>query len=801
MKIFKHTKQYIFLISFAIFLSLFQSTAYAENETEKNVLILNSNKNYNNFTNGTESMSFENTIISSINSKFIKSKKNINVAIEYMDYNNNLGDTYSQQLYNLYKVKYENTKFDAVITLDDMNDNAFKFMLNYGDKLFPNTPVVFSGVPSFDTSLVKGHSNYTGITKNPDIKSTLDVALSLHPKTKQIFVITDKTQFGIYHKKLVESLIPLYKNKINFLFSDESDIFKLKKEINNLPKDTVIYFSATADAYKGISDKVISQSSAADILFKDSRIPIYCRASSYINNQSIGGMLTYADSYGSSIGDLALMILNGERPSSIPVTEDTAHNYEFNYLQLKKFGIDLKSLPKGSIIRNAPIDYFNIYKNMFFPIAASIIIFIIALQMFLIIFNIYKRRLAENSLSDNENLLNTLINSTPDIIYFKNDKGIFLEINDAALRLLNISRDDYENINMNDINTSPYFNEDLLDEFETNDRKTWETGTIYRTKEVILNRREETNKIYDTLRIPLFNEDGSRKGLMLLGRDITEHKLNEKNKKLIKELKYYDELKTNFFSNISHEFKTPLNLIFSALQIIELKNRTTEGKDETSEKYIDIMKLNCYRLLRIINNLIDITKIDSGNFSTHFKNDDIVFTLENTVMSTVDYVKSKDINITFDTDIEEKVMAFDSDAIERIILNLLSNAIKFTPPGGSIEVNIQDKVDNIVISVKDTGIGIPPDKQASIFKKFVQVDKSLSRGSEGSGIGLSLVKELVVLHNGIIELESAPNKGSEFKITLPVKLLKGDENCNNEEKFADHSNIEKIKIELSDIYV
>ena len=103
--------------------------------------------------------------------------------------------------------------------------------------------------------------------------------------------------------------------------------------------------------------------------------------------------------------------------------------------------------------------------------------------------------------------------------------------------------------------------------------------------------------------------------------------------------------------------------------------------------------------------------------------------------------------------------------------------------------------------MKDTGIGIPPDKQASIFKKFVQVDKSLSRGSEGSGIGLSLVKELVVLHNGIIELESAPNKGSKFKITLPVKLLKGDENCNNEEKFADHNNIEKIKIEFSDIYM
>ncbi len=205
-------------------------------------------------------------------------------------------------------------------------------------------------------------------------------------------------------------------------------------------------------------------------------------------------------------------------------------------------------------------------------------------------------------------------------------------------------------------------------------------------------------------------------------------------------------------------------------------------------------------MLRIINNLIDITKIDAGHFFTHPQNKDIVHVVENIVMSVVDYVEGKGISITFDTEIEEKVMAFDPDAMERIVLNLLSNAIKFTPSGGSIQVNIYDKINSIVISVKDTGLGIPIEKQSYIFEKFVQVDKSLSRNKEGSGIGLSLVKELVSMHNGTIELESTLGKGSEFRIEIPVKLLHEDKNSYDLNIYTNENKVERIKIEFSDIY-
>ncbi|MDF2879427.1 MAG: sensor signal transduction histidine kinase, partial [Clostridia bacterium] len=154
----------------------------------------------------------------------------------------------------------------------------------------------------------------------------------------------------------------------------------------------------------------------------------------------------------------------------------------------------------------------------------------------------------------------------------------------------------------------------------------------------------------------------------------------------------------------------------------------------------------------------------------------------------------------FDTDIEEKIVACDSDKIERIILNLLSNAIKFTKSGGKIEVTLADADDTIKISIKDTGIGIPKEKQNFIFERFIQIDKSLSRNREGSGIGLSLVKSLVELHNGNISVNSVHGQGSEFIIVLPAFVLPQAEVSLDFPSAPIESKIDRINIEFSDIY-
>jgi signal transduction histidine kinase len=214
-----------------------------------------------------------------------------------------------------------------------------------------------------------------------------------------------------------------------------------------------------------------------------------------------------------------------------------------------------------------------------------------------------------------------------------------------------------------------------------------------------------------------------------------------------------------------------------------------------------LMKQNSYRLLRLINNLIDITRIDSGFLKFNFSNHNIVSVIEDITLSVANYAESRGINVIFDTDVEEKVIGCDPDSIERIILNLLSNSIKFTPSGGSIFVSIFDKKDKIAISVKDTGIGIPHDKIDIIFERFRQVDTSLHRACEGSGIGLSLVKALVEGLKGNIYAQSENGKGTEITIELPVFLVA--ENDSIEMTKLNNNNIDRVQrinIEFSDIY-
>jgi signal transduction histidine kinase len=279
------------------------------------------------------------------------------------------------------------------------------------------------------------------------------------------------------------------------------------------------------------------------------------------------------------------------------------------------------------------------------------------------------------------------------------------------------------------------------------------------------------------------------------------NKLIKENKRLLEETIEYDRLKTEFFSNISHELKTPLNMIFSTIQLLPLYLKNDNEKLEITKinKHISTMKQNCYRLLRLVDNLIDITKIDSGFGELNLQNKNIVEVVENITLSTVEYAQNKSRTIIFDTDVEEKIMAFDPEKMERIILNLISNAVKFTKPNDEIKVNIYDGVDNIKISVEDTGIGIQKDQQEMIFERFRQVDHLLSRRHEGSGIGLSLTKSLIEMHGGKISVNSEYGKGTEFIIELPITTItEEDKNIIND--FSQQTNVEKIHIEFSDIY-
>ena len=310
-----------------------------------------------------------------------------------------------------------------------------------------------------------------------------------------------------------------------------------------------------------------------------------------------------------------------------------------------------------------------------------------------------------------------------------------------------------------------------------------------------------------------------------------------------------DEIKSRFFTNISHEFRTPLTLILGPVkQIIDsLKDEKTHLD---SRKVIDELKVvhkNANRLHGLVNQLLDISKLESGNMKLQTTSQNIIPFFKAIVLSFTSYAERKRITLKFNS-IEDEIIAYiDKDKIEKIITNVLSNAFKFTPESGRIEATVtrsfsspaghshsvplkagsespnqikklkQVQLNNYVeISIRDSGVGIPKEKIPKIFDRFYQVDGSHTREQEGTGIGLSLTKELVELHRGRIEVESEEGKGTTIKIIIPLgkEHLKPEEICEEEierskeyekeiiepsiEEFVDGKERNKIEVDLSE---
>lgn len=244
-------------------------------------------------------------------------------------------------------------------------------------------------------------------------------------------------------------------------------------------------------------------------------------------------------------------------------------------------------------------------------------------------------------------------------------------------------------------------------------------------------------------------------------------------------LQQLDTFKTRFFANISHEFRTPLTVILG--MVASLKKHHLQSAHKEHDDAADMIHRNSRQLLNLVNQLLDLSRLEAGKLNLSPQNGDLVAFLRYEVESYHSYAESRQIKMHFDSEMPELPMAFDQEKIQAICANLLSNALKFTPEGGSVAVRlrndavrlrdhereIQNRKSQIVIQVSDTGIGIPEDQLDYIFDRFHQVDNSMTRKEEGTGIGLALVHELVKLMQGDIAVESTVGKGASFRITLP----------------------------------
>ena len=251
-------------------------------------------------------------------------------------------------------------------------------------------------------------------------------------------------------------------------------------------------------------------------------------------------------------------------------------------------------------------------------------------------------------------------------------------------------------------------------------------------------------------------------------RELQEEMIKSKN--LHKENIRLERSKNNYFINISHELRTPLNVVNATNQLIKSSiEKDLKLDKEKLNYYVDVCQRNCNRLLNLINNILDNSKLQNNMYEIILRDTDIIYLVEETALTMIDYVNSKGIELIIDPEVEEKTVKCDAVEIERCIINLISNAIKYTPEGGSITVGIEDLGDKVKINVQDTGCGIDEEFHESIFDRFNQVlDDEVIKG--GSGLGLTITKQIIKLHKGDIYVESKVGEGSNFVIILPTNL-------------------------------
>ncbi|HWQ77893.1 MAG TPA: ATP-binding protein, partial [Anaerovoracaceae bacterium] len=396
--------------------------------------------------------------------------------------------------------------------------------------------------------------------------------------------------------------------------------------------------------------------------------------------------------------------------------------------------------------------------------------------------------------SDNDDALKpitqmqVILDNLPFVAWFKDLQGRYIAVNKSF-------EDQYGCLKDNIIGKYDFeiFSKAQADTFLFGD-----IDIITKRKKVRFEEKNENGRWNEVFKSPVYNDYGNIIGTTGISRDITEKKMQEKalhdaERREMKLLQETIELKDNFITIITHEFKTPIAIINAAIQTMEIV-----CKDDITPKmrnYLNKVKQNSLRQQRLVDNLLDITRLRAGRMKTNSKNVEIVSFTKEIVDSVKIYADQKSLRLAFQSACDRVVVSTDIEKYERILLNLLSNAIKFTPQDKSINVILYKQGTWLKIDIKDRGIGIPDDKKVIIFERFGQADTSLTRQAEGTGIGLYLVKLLVDSLDGTIHVTSEEGYGSTFSIALPIQK---DDSLNphtiNENKI-----MQAASLEFSDI--
>ncbi|QUH25732.1 ABC transporter substrate-binding protein [Serpentinicella alkaliphila] len=292
-----------------------------------------------------------------IKSKLAESNLNLEFTYEYMDSQRNSDPVYLHHLYELLIRKYKDKQFDLVITTDDV---AFNFIKTHHNNVFKGIPSIFCGVNYFEECMLEEHDFLTGVVESYDLRGTLDMALEINPKIKNIIVINDTTITGQSNQKNLDIIIPEYSDRVSFKIWNNLTMAEIQEGVKSLnTEDIILLLSLNRDK----SNNSFSYDESISLISENASVPIYGVWDFYLGKGLLGGVLTSGITHGETVGHMAIEILNGKYPSEIVVVTESPNIYMFDYFMLKKFSINIDKLPIGSTIINKPSTIFDYYQD------------------------------------------------------------------------------------------------------------------------------------------------------------------------------------------------------------------------------------------------------------------------------------------------------------------------------------------------------------------------------------------------------------------------------------------------------
>ncbi|GLH63463.1 ATP-binding protein [Parageobacillus sp. G301] len=397
------------------------------------------------------------------------------------------------------------------------------------------------------------------------------------------------------------------------------------------------------------------------------------------------------------------------------------------------------------IVTDIILHFFHFHRDMYLMIGtAKGGVFILLSAIFL--YKMLKKSEQLQKTAENEQQLSTLINSMPDFVCFKDSEGRWLRVNDFGRRLYHLENVEYKGKTDRELSEIvPFFKEAFQGCIES-DKKTWEKGTLTRSEESFQTPDGET-KTFDVIKVPIFEENGARKGLLTIGRDITQQKLAEALLLKKEKLSVLGELA----AGIAHEIRNPLTSMKGFIQVMQETR-------QVNDTYINIILSELERINQIVSELLVLAKPQSHDYKPFFLSDVIGY-----VVNLIGHEATlNNVYISLENTMPQACIYGDKNQIIQVFINIMKNSIEAMPDGGAIHLRVWKENQTIHITISDTGVGISKERLQKIGEPFFTLKE------KGMGLGLTTSTKIVQEHKGTIEIESEVGKGTTVHLSFPA---------------------------------